>query len=114
VEFADFWSAALMRNLVADLIKFGKLEAVSLEQLESAILGLTSEERQRLAIWFEENRRELLGHDSDELSEEQMAEVVRRRDLALAHPELLEPWDGTIERVRERLHEFRRQKTSAR
>ena len=89
-------------------------EGVSLEQLESAILGLTPEERQRLAVWFEENRRELLGDQSDDLTEEQMAEVVRRRDLALAHPELLEPWDGTIERVRERLHEFRRQKASAR
>jgi hypothetical protein len=29
----------------------------------------------------------------DELSDEQKAEVVRRRELALAHPELLEPWD---------------------
>ena len=80
---------------------------MSLEQLERAILGLTSEERQRLAVWFEQNRRELLGDDSDELTEEQQAELMRRRDLALAHPELLEPWDGTIERVRERLHEFR-------
>jgi len=86
---------------------------VSLEQLENAILGLTPEERQRLAVWFEENRRELLGDESDELSEEQMTEIARRRDLALAHPELLESSDGTIERVRERLHEFRRQKTSA-
>jgi hypothetical protein len=85
-----------------------------LEQLERAILGLTSEERQRLAVWFEQNRRELLGDDSDELTEEQQAELMRRRDLALAHPQLLEPWDGTIERVRERLHEFRRQKASAR
>ena len=90
------------------------LEVVSLEQLETAILGLTLEERQRLLVWFEENRRELLGDDSDELSQEQEAEVVRRRDLALAHPELLEPWDGTIERVRERLHEFRHQKSSVR
>ncbi|HEV2840062.1 MAG TPA: hypothetical protein VGW39_01950 [Chthoniobacterales bacterium] len=87
---------------------------VSLEQLESAILGLTLDERQRLAVWFEENRRELLGDDPDELSEEQKGELVRRRELALAHPELLEPWDGTIERVRERLHEFRSQKTSTR
>ena len=87
---------------------------MSLEQLENAILGLTPEERQRLAVWFEENRRELLGDESDELSEEQMTEIARRRDLALAHPELLESSDGTIERVRERLHEFRRQKTSAR
>ena len=87
---------------------------MSLEQLERAILGLTPEERQRLAVWFEQNRRELLGDDSDELTKEQQAELIRRRDLALAHPELLEAWDGTIERVRERLHEFRRQKASAR
>ena len=88
---------------------------MSLEQLESAILELTPLERQRLAVWFEENRRELLeDDDSDELTEEQQTEIIRRRDFALAHPELLEPWDGTIERVRERLHEFRRQKASAR
>ena len=87
---------------------------MSLEQLEQAILGLTPEQRQQLAVWFEENRRELLGGESDELSGEQEAEVIRRREFALAHPELLEPWDGTIERVRERLHEFRRQKASAR
>jgi len=86
-----------------------------LEQLESAILELTPQERQRLAVWFEENRRELLGDDdSNALTEEQQTEIIRRRDFALAHPELLEPWDGTIERVRERLHEFRRQKASAR
>jgi hypothetical protein len=84
-----------------------------LEQLEEAILELKPHERQRLAVWFEENRRELLGDESDELSKEQEAEVIRRRDLALAHPELLEPWDGAIERVRERLHEFRRLKASA-
>lgn len=46
----------------------------------------------------------MYGYEAAELSEEQRAEVVRRRELALAHPELLEPWDGTIERVRERLH----------
>jgi len=81
-----------------------KLHSVSLDKLEQAILDLKPEERQRLAVWFEENRRELLGDDSDEMSEEQEAEIIRRRELALAHPELLEPWDGTIERVRERLH----------
>ncbi len=91
-----------------------KLHSVSLDKLEQAILDLKPEERQRLAVWFEENRRELLGDNSDEMSGEQEAEIIRRRELALAHPELLEPWDGTIERVRERLHEFRRQKASAR
>ena len=86
---------------------------MSLEQLENTILGLPVEERQRLALWFEQNRRELLGDEADELSDEQKAEVLRRRDLAVAHPELLEPWDGSIERVRARLNEFRRQKASA-
>ncbi len=90
------------------MLRFDKLNYVSLEQLESAILGLTPEERQRLAVWFEENRHELLGDESDGLTKEQEAEVIRRRDLAVALPELLEPWDGTIERVRERLHEFHR------
>ncbi len=87
---------------------------MSLEQLERAIYGLTPEERQRLVVWFEENRRELLGDASNELSGEQEEEIIRRRDLALAHPELLEPWDGAIERVRERLNEFRHQKASSR
>ena len=100
--------------LFADRFRFDRLEGVSLEQLESAIMGLTSLDRQRLAVWFDENRREVLGDEPDELSEEQEAEIVRRRDLALAHPEMLEPWDGTIERVRARLHEFRRQKVSSR
>ena len=87
---------------------------MSLEQLESAILGLTSEERRRLAVWFEENRQALLGDEPEELSGEQEAEIRRRRELALAHPELLEPWNGAIERLRERFHEFPRQNTSAR
>ena len=36
--------------------------------------------------------------------DEQIAEVLRRRDIADANPALLEPWDGTIARVRARLH----------
>ena len=80
---------------------------MSLEQLENAILGLKPEERQRLAVWFEEHRPELLGDADDEITELQEAEILRRRDQALAHPELLDSWDGTIERVRQRLHEFR-------
>jgi hypothetical protein len=76
----------------------------SWSEWKAQFLGLMPEERQLLAVWFEENWRELLGDEPDELSEEQKAEVVRGRESALAHPELLEPWDGTIERVRERLH----------
>jgi hypothetical protein len=89
---------------------------VSLEQLESAILALAPEQRKKLAAWFEDHRQDLLGEDDveDDLSEDQKREILRRRDLALAHPELLEPWDGTIERVRQRLHELRHQKASRR
>ncbi|CAA9221659.1 MAG: hypothetical protein AVDCRST_MAG42-552 [uncultured Chthoniobacterales bacterium] len=86
---------------------------MSVEQLEAEILSLSPEERQRLAVWFEENRQKLLGDDADDLNEDQMTEVVRRRDMALAHPDLLEPWDGTIERARARLNEVRRSKASA-
>ena len=87
---------------------------MSLEQLENAILDLEPDERQRLAVWFEAHRLELLGGVDNEITQEQEAEIVRRRDLALAHPELLEPWDGTIERVRDRLHEIRSQAPSSR
>lgn len=87
---------------------------MSLEQLENAILELKPEERQRLAVWFEEHRPELLGGADDEITAEQEAEILRRRDQASAHPELLEAWNGTIERVRQRLHEFRSQAASSR
>jgi hypothetical protein len=90
---------------------------MSLEQLESSILSLNPEERKKFAQWFEEHRHDLMLDDAssgDELTAEQQAEVLRRREQARAHPELLEPWDGTIDRVRERLHELRRQKTSSR
>ena len=94
--------------------KFAKLQVMSLEQLENAILELKPDERQQFALWFEENRQELLGDGTDELSDEQKTEVLRRRDLAISNPELLEPWDGTIERLRARLNEFPRPKASTR
>ena len=87
---------------------------MSLEQLESSILSLALEERKQFAKWFEEHRRDLTQEDDGELSSEQQAEILRRREQALTHPELLEPWDGTIPRVRQRLHEIRRQKAASR
>ena len=86
---------------------------MSVEQLEAEILSLSPEERQRLAVWVEKNRQKVLGDGADDLSVHHMAEVLRRREMALAHPDLLEPWDGTIERVRARLNEARRSKASA-
>ncbi len=86
---------------------------MSLEQLESSILSLAPEEQKQFARWFEEHRDDL-GADDNELTAEQQAEILRRREQALAHPELLEPWDGTIDRVLQRLHEIRRQKAASR
>ena len=89
---------------------------MSLEQLESAILALSPEQRHQLVVWFEEHRDHIIGEkgSEDELTDDQKAEILRRRDLALAHPDLLEPWDGTMERARQRLNEFRRQKAAGR
>ena len=89
---------------------------MSLEQIEASILELSPEERRRFAVWYEKHRKDLLPElqEEDDLVDEQRAEILRRRDLALAHPELLEPWEGTIERARSKLHEVRRQKTPRR
>lgn len=86
---------------------------MSLEQLESAILGLPPAERWRLAEWFEDHLAELLGETGDELSEEQKAEILRRRDAFLADPSIAEPWEGTAERIRQHLHARRAQKAAS-
>lgn len=85
---------------------------MSVEQLESAILALTLEERQRFALWFEQHRTELLGNQEEELTPEDEQEILHRRELARSHPELIEPWEGPMARVRQRLHELRNPKTS--
>jgi putative addiction module component (TIGR02574 family) len=84
---------------------------MSLEQLESAIVALPLEERLRLAEWFEQHLDELLGEA--ELSQEQKAEILRRRDAFLADPSIAEPWEGTAERIRQHLHARRAQKAAS-
>ena len=86
---------------------------MSLEQLESAIVALPSEDRWRLAEWFEEHLPELLGEMEDDLSAEQKAEILRRRDAFLADPSIAEPWAGTAERLRQHLHARRVQKAAS-
>ena len=83
---------------------------MSLEQLESAIVALPPEERWRLVEWFEEHLDELLGEG--DLSAEQRAEVLRRREAFLADPSIAEPWEGTAERIRQHLHARRAQKAA--
>ena len=84
---------------------------MSVEQLEQTVLKLPHEERRRFLDWLYEHEEELLGPDY--IHPEVQAEILRRRDEALAHPERLEPWEGTTERVRARLHEIRHQKAKA-
>lgn len=81
---------------------------MSVEQIESTLLKLSHEERRRFADWFYQHEDELTG--SDYVHPEVKDEVLRRRKEALAHPERLDPWEGTTDRVRARLHEIRHQK----
>jgi len=86
---------------------------MSLEQLESAILALPSEDRWRLAEWFEDHLSDLLGDREDELSEEQKSEILRRREAFLADPSIAATWEGTAERIRQHLHARRAQKAAS-
>jgi hypothetical protein len=85
---------------------------MSVEQITSTLLQLPREERRRFADWFYQHEDELTG--LEEIHPDVKAEILRRRDEIDAHPELLEPWEGTTDRVRAQLHELRRQKAQAR
>ncbi len=82
---------------------------MSVEQIAESLLKLDREERRRFADWFYKHEEELAGQDY--IHPDVQAEILRRREEVLAHPETLEPWEGTTERVRARLHEIRNQKT---
>ena len=81
---------------------------MSLEQLEQKVLSLPREERRQFARWFYEHEHDIIEPRDDEISPMVRAEILRRRDEALAHPERIEPWDGTVDRVKARLDEIRR------
>ena len=85
---------------------------MSVEQLEQSVLQLSEAERRQFAQWFHEHEDKITG--LDEIHPDVKAEILRRRDEVDAHPERLEPWEGTTERVRARLHELRHQKASVR
>lgn len=87
---------------------------MSVEQLEVTLLKLPREERRQFADSFYQHENEILDpREDDEVSPEVMAEILRRREEALAHPKLPEPWEGTPERLRAQLNEIRRQKAQA-
>jgi hypothetical protein len=84
---------------------------MSVEQLEQSVWQLSPEERRQFLDWLHAHEAELVG--ADYIHPEVQAEILRRRDEVLAHPDRLEPWPGTTERVRARLHELRHQKAKA-
>ena len=85
---------------------------MSVEQLEVSVLKLNPTDRRRFLDWLYEHEAELTGPDY--IHPEVQAEILRRREQALVHPRQLEPWEGTTERVRTRLHEIRHQKAKTR
>ena len=87
---------------------------MSVEQIEASLLKLPPDERRQFADWFYEHEDELVGGVEGDIHPDVQAEILRRREVALAHPELLEPWDGTTERLRAQLNEIRRQKAQTR
>lgn len=82
---------------------------MSAEQVEQTLLQLPSEERRRFADWFYEHEDEFVGVDDDQIHPEVKAEILRRREEALAHPERLEAWESAYPRMRQRFDELRRQ-----
>ncbi len=87
---------------------------MSVEQIEATLLKLSPEERRRFADWFYRHEDELLGEEEGKIHPEIKAEILRRREEALAHPERLEPWEGTADKLRSQLNEIRRKKAQSR
>ena len=86
---------------------------MNVTELESEVLALPVPERRQFVHWVEEHREEILP-DEDAIHPTVQAEILRRRDEVLAHPELMEPWDGTVNKARELLNEIRRKKAQSR
>ena len=87
---------------------------MSVEQIETSVLQLPPADRRRFLNWFYEHEDELLGSDDGEIHPEVQAEILRRREEALAHPEKLEAWESAFPRMKQRFNELRRQNPYAR
>jgi hypothetical protein len=86
---------------------------MSVEQLEQSVMQLSEAERRQFAQWFYEHEDELAG--PEDIHPTAQAEILRRRDEVVAHPELLEAvtaeWFETLKR---KLADARAAQTSAR
>ncbi len=80
---------------------------MSVEQIEESLLQLPRAERRRFVNWLYEHEDELIGSDDDQIHPEVQAEILRRREEALAHPEKLEAWGSAFPRMQQRFDELR-------
>lgn len=80
---------------------------MSVEQLEKTVLSLSHEERRRFLDRLYQHEDELLGPE-DDIDPEVKAEILRRRQEAIAHPEKLEAWQIAFPRMKQRFNEERR------
>ena len=90
---------------------------MSVLELENQVLSLPPEELDRFSQWFDDYRRRaapLPTDREDDLTPDQQAELRRRMAVAREHPELREPWEGTIDQLRQELDAYRAQKASGR
>jgi hypothetical protein len=87
---------------------------MSVEQVEKSLLQLPGEDRRRFADWFYQHEDQFVGPDDEQIHPEVQAEILRRRDEALAHPERLEAWESAFPRMKQRFDELRRQNPYAR
>jgi len=89
---------------------------MSRAELEQKLLELPTEERRQFVDWVYEHEDELLDSttsEEDDLSPEQMAELERRMKEIDEHPERLVPWEGTVDRLRQRLYALQNRKNRA-
>ena len=85
---------------------------MTVQDLEKQVQTLPLDDLARFIQWFEAYRRQVLGDFSESeweagLTDEERTEMLRRVEFARAHPEALEPWEGTTGRIRQRLHALR-------
>jgi ribosomal protein L29 len=96
----------------------GSLRTMSVQELENQVRALPPEDLAQFSKWFEAHLAQVVAavdlEDDwqDNVSEEYKAELLRRVEFAKAHPEALEAWEGTTDRIRQRLHALRAQKAA--
>ena len=87
---------------------------MNLDDLEKAIQALPAEQLSQFAHWFDDYRSRLLTSllMQSELTPEQEETLRSRMASAREHPELMEPWEGTTDRLREELNAYCAQKAA--